>query len=473
MTKNIIIASLIALAIIELAGCASSRGVSNGISGFNLGGNTNLSTSEQPVNLRGFPNDPGFWQGSPGTIWSRLQSVSVEQLRSASVSDPNEAAWIKLALISKQYNSQTSQLVSALTAWRAQYPNHPGNALFPDGSVISGLENSPHPKHIALLLPLTGPLGASGQIVRDGFMSAYYASPNKSQQTVSFIDTAKNPNIAALYAQAVAQGADTVVGPLTKENVQSLSSQGSISVPTLALNYTNGYGSLPNNYYEFGLSPLDEAQQLADKAKIAGHSRALLIATQSEWGQRVAKTLTSRWQSEGGTIVDSMYFNNHTDLTKGTAGLLHIDADADREQMKKENNKDLLAKQRRQDFDVIFLLAPPTSARQIVPLLKYYYAGNVPVYATSVVYSGSPDPTKDSDLNGVTFSDTPWTLQNTAHPNRLFAVGRDAYLLSNEMSRLNKLPAFPLNGATGGLSLTPDHQIYRRLSWAQIRNGRP
>ena len=41
---------------------------------------------------------------------------------------------------------------------------------------------------------------------------------------------------------------------------------------------------------------------------------------------------------------------------------------------KKKIIKLILEQQRRQDFDVIFLLTQPERAREIVPLLKYYYA---------------------------------------------------------------------------------------------------
>jgi outer membrane PBP1 activator LpoA protein len=249
-------------------------------------------------------------------------------------------------------------------------------------------------------------------------------------------------------------------------------------VPTLALNYTEvWFGSLPTNFYEFGLSPLDEAKQLAEKAWQAGHKRAIIIAPQDEWGQRVTKTLVANWNALGGSVTETFYFTDKMDLNQSIAHLLHANMSNDRNKAKMASEQ-----QRRQDFDTIFLLASPQSARQIVPLLKYYYADKTPIFSTSVIYSGSPEPQRDSDLNGVTFSDTPWTLQmaNSAGSsdgdsrfNRLYAVGRDAYLLSNQMARFSKLPNFPIYGATGALTLTPQQQIYRRLAWVQMHNGRP
>lgn len=464
MIKNILIALLLAVSTLVLTSCETTQSL------FNQGSSSpsGLTAQSAPVNLQGFPNEPIFWQGGTATVWNKLQHISLPQLQSAAAqsTDANITGWLKLAIISKQYSTDTNQLVTQLIAWRAANPSHTANSLFPDNGTLSRIQSARAPQHIALMLPLQGALGDSGQAVRNGFLSAYYASPIQHQQTVSFLDTTQNPNMSALYQQAISQGADSVVGPLTKENVQQLVGLGKFPAPTLALNYTDvWFGSLPANFYEFGLSPIDEAKQLAEKSWQTGHKHALLIAPDDAWGQRVVKSLTSNWQSLGGTVADTFYFNSQTDLNKGVANLLRA------------NPK---AQQRRQDFDIIFLLAQPQTARQIVPLLKYYYAANVPIYATSVVYSGKPSA-EDSDLNGVTFADMPWTLQNgntsaiksDSKTGRLYALGRDAYMLSNQFNRLSALPNFPVYGATGALTLTSQQQIYRRLAWVQMRNGRP
>ena len=467
MMKKFFCGMSFALSALALTSCGITENILPGTSS-----SAPVATAEAPVNLQGFPNDPIFWQGSTTTTWNKLQHISLPQLQSAAAqaTNPDYAAWLKLAVIGKQYSTNTNQLVTQLMTWRTTYPSHPGNSLFPDNTTLTRLQNSKVPQHIALLLPLQGALAESGQAVRNGFLSAYYGSPFQHQQSVSFIDTAQNPSIPAAYQQALGQGADGVVGPLTKENVQQLASQGKFPVPTLALNYTESWGSLPANFYEFGLSPTDEAKQLAEKSWQTGHKHALLIAPQDAWGQRVVKALTANWASLGGTVTDTFYFNNQTDLNAGIAHLLHANP----------NKNAANTQQRRQDFDIIFLLAPPQTARQIVPLLKYYYAGNVPIYATSMVYSGAPSA-QDSDLNGVTFADMPWTLQNAntsaiksdSKTGRLYALGRDAYLVINQFYRLSMLPNFPIYGATGALTLTSQQQIYRRLAWVQMHNGRP
>jgi outer membrane PBP1 activator LpoA protein len=427
--------------------------------------------------------NPDFWQGNPETIWAKLQQTPLDKLiASQNTGNANDAGWVKLAIISKRNSMNTKQLVSELTAWHNQYPNNPGNQILPSDATLGNLANTAPPKHIALLLPLSGKFASLGNATRSGFMSAYNEEAAKTgyTQDIAFYDTNNNPNMASLYQEAVSKGANIVVGPLTKDDVKQLTNS-SFSVPTIALNYSDTWGSLPNNLYEFGLSPHDEAKQVADKASETGHSRALIIAPQSEWGQSVVKTLTARWQSDGGTVVDVYYFTPQSNLSSDIPRFLHIDSKQDRDKSRDQTDRATLEQQRRQDFDVVFLLAAPQPARQIVPLLRYYYVDKTAIYATSVVYSGAPQPQKDMDLNGVNFCEIPWSLSRygnassdtEAGTNRLYAVGRDAYLISHDLDRFTALPNFPLYGATGAITLTPQKQFYRRLAWTQFHNGQP
>ena len=66
---------------------------------------------------------------------------------------------------------------------------------------------------------------------------------------------------------------------------------------------------------------------------------------------------------------------------------------------------------RRQDIEFIFLAATPQQAQQIKPTLNFQYAGDVPVYATSHVYSASGDVNQYNDMNGIRFCETPWLLE--------------------------------------------------------------
>jgi outer membrane PBP1 activator LpoA protein len=265
-----------------------------------------------------------------------------------------------------------------------------------------------------------------------------------------------------------------VVGPLSKQQVEQLSIHGNYPVTTLALNYTDQSKPDPH-FFQFGLSQQDEARQLAEKAFQAGKSNAIIIASKEAWSQYIVKTLSERWIAQGGKIVDTYQYSTRAHFTQDIAKLMGINPTEDRAQMNDDNTKNVLQKQRRQDFDTIFLIALPQQGREIVPLLKYYYADHIPIYSTSIIYSGSPSPQKDADLNGVIFCDIPWVLNkpSKSQHNRLYAVGRDAELLSSELERLAILPHFPLHAATGALSLNDKQQIYRQVPWTEMHAGHP
>ncbi|MDY6981896.1 MAG: penicillin-binding protein activator, partial [Pseudomonadota bacterium] len=125
-------------------------------------------------------------------------------------------------------------------------------------------------------------------------------------------------------------------------------------------------------------------------------------------------------------------------------------------------------------------------ARQIVPSLAYLYAGDIPVYASQDIYSGTSRPLEDRDLNGVTFGESPWLLgtagndaerirslfpATTANNMRLQAFGVDAFRLYPRLRLLESSPEGRMPGATGVLRLGPNRNIERELAWAAIDNG--
>ncbi len=343
------------------------------------------------------------------------------------------------------------------------------------------------PKKIVMLLPLQGKYGESGQAVKNGFMAAFYANKaqNESQPVIKVVDTT-GQNVNAAYEKAVAEGADMIVGPLDKDQVQSLIKSTRLTVPTLALNTVTDQKI--NNLYQFGLSQLDEADQVAQRAANDGHRRALVIAPAGEWGAGIVSSFKNRWQSAGGTIVDQVSYQNSHQLSEQIRQVLH--AEKSKSRIKQVANDSTQPKaRRRQDVDMIFLVAEPVRAREIVPLLKFYYAGNIPVYATSVIFSGHRNPDQDNDLNNVQFSDMPWVLggmtsnlegvrDNVAelwktsytHNPKLYALGVDAYQLTKN---INQIPADGFKGVTGTLYIQDNQHIVRKLSWAKMRSGSP
>ncbi|MBS0290551.1 MAG: penicillin-binding protein activator [Proteobacteria bacterium] len=349
-------------------------------------------------------------------------------------------------------------------------------------------EFSKQPKQIALLLPLTGKHADSAKAIREGFLANYYQQ-HGTKPNIKIYDTAKDGDIQHLYESALHEGADFVVGPLSKEEVHLLSQRSSHKVPVLALNHHPDVKASSKDFVQYTLAPETEAEQIAIKAWQQGFKNAGLIVPDNAWGKRIANAFGQKWQQQGGRIIRTVYLNASYDQSDAVRRLLGIDES----QKRASQVKALLAEKvefqpkRRKDLDVIMLAAPPDQARQIKPLLDFYYAEDVPVYATSSVYSGQPNPKRDRDMNGIVFCDMPWLInsqqakklqqlmnqeeEQSDQYHRLFAMGVDAYQISNHYYQLQA--GKNITGATGQLSLKDSNIIDRQLTWAKMVDGVP
>lgn len=354
----------------------------------------------------------------------------------------------------------------------------------------SATNNPSKPQRIALLLPLSGPYHDYANAIRNGFFTAYYVQKNQAgyAPAITVFDT-QGKNIRDVYETAVKQGADFIVGPLDKPSVTTLATSGTTTVTTLALNTTPNDVRINNNaLYEFALSPTDEAQQAAIKAQQDHHHNVIVIAPQNALGQRMANAFTSQWKQQNGNIVSTTYYGNIATLSKNISSVLGVnDAYQNAHALKNTLHENFrFIPQRRQDFDSIFLVANPKMARQIIPLLQFYFAGNIATYSTSQIYNGA----QDADLDGIQFCDMPWILKSNAfsatqdkikmlwpdnYPSlsKFYAMGVDAFTLASQFSALQSQPNTGMPAATGTLYLTPQHYIYRQLVWTQIKNGEP
>ena len=334
------------------------------------------------------------------------------------------------------------------------------------------------PKQIALLLPLHGSTGAAGNAIKNGFLAAYYAGakaqPNGPR--LKIYDTSTG-NVVQIYQQAIQEGADFVVGPLLKNNVQQIMNANVATVPTLALNTLPGAID-SRNVMHFGLSPFDEAQQAADRAWAHGARTAVVLVSNPAWGQSIADVFERTFTQHGGRIITQLTLS-----PDNTAPQLKRFFDLNSARDEKLPG---FVPKKRQDVDVIYLIAQLPAAIQIIPLLRYYYAGDIPLYALSQLYPAMGVDQPNMDLNNTYFCDMPWVLDPSNEPQnlqnlrlqietiwpdsfsnnkKLYALGIDAYTIATQ--------ALPITGATGNLSLDTHHHIYRQLRWAQFQNGLP
>lgn len=460
---------------------------------YTLVGN-HLEATRERVARDQLPQSPEQQRANQEAIWQSLAALSEQALSRLLFAPPPDplSGWMELAVIAKRAQLQPEQFAEQFALWRSRYPAHPALPEFLGALAESYKSVVLKPRQIALLLPLSGRFAAAAAAARDGFLAAYYGdtATAEGKPRIRIYDVSAETSWP-VYTQAVQNGADLVVGPLDKPSVDVLAAAGEMPVPTLALNYTDRRAPFPKNLIQFGLSPEQEAEQVAQRLWLEGHSNGLALFPDTPWGKRVYEAFRVAWSRLGGNLVEAQPFpGNGRDLSEPVRRLLNVDASQDRYRAIKRlvERKVVFETRRRQDVDFVFLAAFPPQARQLRPQLKFFDAGQIPVYATSHVYSGQIDAARDRDMDGVIFGDMPWTLppsaelraavernwpESSAQYARLYALGADAYQLVPVLLRLQKFPHEQFSGATGQLRLDADHRVVRQLAWARFVTGVP
>jgi uncharacterized protein len=357
--------------------------------------------------------------------------------------------------------------------------------------------------NIAVMLPLKGKteLAMTGQAIHNGLLAAYYSSNQQAKVNIKVIDTTGG-DVNTLYQQAVTEGANVIIGPLTKVEVENIANNDSLSVPTIALNTLDNYQRKSvNNLYQFGLLPQDEAVQVAIKMKQENLKNIAIVMPQNAWGDKVVRVFEGAYASSDWRIVATLKYDFDNDLAGQICNFLAYDATKlcgyqERKNKKQKTPEEEAAPKRRQDIDSIFLVATTAAqARQIVPLLKFYYASDLPIYSISTIYSGTSKPDLDQDINNVYFCDMPWVTKNVENFSpelqkvynqitmtkmwehsfvkykKFYALGVDAYNLAENLSLLPNAQKNGIEGASGVLYLDDFNHIYRELQWVQMQDG--
>lgn len=423
-------------------------------------------------------------------IWQTLMEIPLPQLQRLVRTSRNriQQGWYELARLSKNNQTNLREQVAQVDRWVREWPEHPASFQLPGDLQLLRQLYQDQPQKIALLLPRNGSLGGAASAIRDGFMAAFYQM--RLTETVvpelRFYDTSGD-DINDVYNRAIADGAGLIIGPLKKEHVTDLSLRGQMPVPTLALNTIDNPLGTVENLYQFGLGVEDEAQLAAHKAWRDGHRRALLIAPNTTWGDRSVEAFRQVWQALGGELSQDYRFEDTNDFSKIIKQAMQLDqSDARAREVRSIVGSIEFEPRRRQDIDVIFLAAQANQARQIKPTLAFHYAGDIPVYGTSHVYSGQPEPKLDQDMNGVRFSTLPWFFnrdlperkalekhaENSPNLQPLYALGVDIFHLYPRLKQLENIEQAKFYGQTGKLNLNQDQQIQRQQVWAEFKNGR-
>ena len=422
-------------------------------------------------------------------LWGALQNVNEQQL--SLIAEDSKSyelrGWIELARAFNSEEASIKKQLEAIDQWRRTWVKHSAAARLPQPLTDLQRVWETRPTNIALILPILQP---AGNAIYEGFLSAYYqefmASPEVPK--VSVYDSSNMLSITKLYNEAVSEGADLIIGPLKKSFVKELLEQGELPVNTLALNYADSLSS-SNKLFQFGLAPQDEIMAVIDLAWENGLRTAAILMPESEDYQKLQKFFEQSWTRKGGRIASKVNFQDGASYAGIVKRLMAID----KSELRSEKLLSLLPRsnmqfvpRRRNDIDFIFLVADPDEGRQIKPTLAFYFAEKIPVYSIPSIYEGTHNPSGNSDLDGITFVDSPWMLRPSDIQNRyiednlrqangplqrLRAMGVDSFRIYPRLQQFREGNISSLHGATGQLFMDDNQIFHRGLEAARFVDG--
>ena len=381
--------------------------------------------------------------------------------------------WWLLQQSIRDAGSITGQM-QAWQAWQDRYPSHPANLQPPQA--LAQLSNYQLPK-IAFLLPLSGQFGSAGQAVRDGLIAAYLGDTGRSKPTIRFYDTGAKP-AAQLYEDALAGGADVLVGPLLRDEVAEFARATATSqIPRLVLNYLTPPGTpmrpseSTSPLFQLGIAIEDEAATLVNHILLSGFENTLVIHSNERWARRALNAYIESWPHE----MSRAAFTDIQNLTSSVGEAMQVAASESR----RTSIANVLGKpleflpRARGDLDAIVAFTNQVEAQALVPALRFHFADDLPVFATSQTARGDAY----NVLDGFELTEMPMF----ANPNEaqsflieayalqsnplaeLYALGFDAFRVATWLPLLNPQSQIALPGASGNLWLEPGGRFRRDL----------
>lgn len=411
-------------------------------------------------------------------IWAALVAADSGAEISPASADGNMAGW--LALLEAVRNpGRLDEERRAVESWRHAWPDHPASLELPEA-----LRYLQHPGQsapvVAVLLPLSGQLQPIGRAVRDGMMSAHVFEAAQGGATslpsIRFIDSSTAP-IAELQAQAIADGAQVIIGPVLRDAVASLAAL-SPGVPVIALNYLEGK-TAPANFFQLGIAIEDEARGIREQLVKKGYKKVLFVVSSAGWAERALNEILSGWNYE--PIL--MRVRDSRELTGLVGGALGSTSDF----IRKSGVQTITGLPvifnagKRHDLDAIVALTDPVQSSTLGPALSYHSIGTVDTYLGTQSFRGAGDVAGLaailSDLPVMTASDDfnlglrkAWLGQSAADIS-FYSLGADAYRLLRRMPGQASGKTRTIWGSSGLLLLGADGSVERHQTLAKFVNG--
>ena len=392
-------------------------------------------------------------------VWEWITTQPSSTLADIDKKYASLSPFITLRKLTEENASSPEALSDTLRKFQNVYRSHILGQTLPEDVVLATKITASGTHEIAVLLPLSGRLGRTGEVIKNGIMAAYYHDVESRRDehhlpTLRFIDT-NDSNSEQLIEQI--GSTKFVIGPLLKDTVESLipalpigvnvlalnrpeelarasaspnsisdTSEPHLSIDSVVMNETSnneeGNLSLPTAINYYGLAPEDEAKQLAEFIFKKGYRAPIVISAQNSLYQRMDSTFKAHWrklndaENKQRANITSVTFNDSNSLREGITQALDVAQSNERiNQIEYMTNDEVYNMPRsRRDIDAIVAFSSPQDTELLNPIIEAslnpYDGKQVPVYATSRSLDYDSGKNQWRDLQNVHFIDMPWLM---------------------------------------------------------------
>lgn len=418
-------------------------------------------------------------------LWLAIQNLTkneVDELYQQQT--PLLNGWLTISGILRNQSLSIEQQLKVFDNWKAENPNHPAALSPPQDFLIMASVGQMAPEKIVLLLPMSGPLERASQAIVDGFFVSYY-NQKEAKPKVVIINVEDYSNISDALDAANEIQPDVIIGPLQKNNVAQISRL-NLPIPVIALNQLD-VNQHPKNLFHFSLSPEDEIHEIIAFAKKESANKAAILSIQDTWALKQGDDFRAAAEKENVDLISNQtYANTPKGRQEAIQKLLLIDESFARRRLIERwtgTNVDSIARSR-EDLDYVYYVGKLNDAKQIRPLLDFYFAEKIPMLASSTLNDSAPEKsTKPEDIERILFTELPaLTPKNTALSalpknqssnilRRLQALGADSYLLANKYKLFALLPSTKVSANTGIITIDENGIFHKRPEIMTYRKG--
>ncbi len=412
-------------------------------------------------------------------LWSAIQNLTDNEIGYLESSDlPLLSGWLQISRILRNQNLTVDQQLQAFSLWRGRNSSHPASANPPlDFKIMASLDEQ-LPTSFAVLLPMSKELETASQAILNGMLQQYYATTGERPK-VHVIDTDKFENFEDAYQTALDSDAEIIIGPLRKQNVARLPNLVT-DIPTIALNQLD-MTRVTENLYHFSLNVDDDIKELMSFAKLEGAKYSAILSTQDTWALRQSDQFQRLAEEQNVPVLETISYED-TPLGRQRAikSLLQIDeSEARIRAITQWTGQSVETTSRaRQDLDYIYYAGKLDNAKQIRPLVDFYFADQIPMLASQTLHDGQPSRnTKNEDIERIVFTEIPVLSNGSETSNtpyvlqRLTALGNDSYLIASRLPLFINVNLAKVSAKTGIITLNEEGIFNRRPNIVTYKRG--